>query len=83
MSIQWGGDFDIGGRWDQRVHEFHRVGLSVDIDNYGGGLRVPDQNNPRRGVWTPKGRKLNEFMQKHSGRPNQERKIHFGFDGGS
>ena len=33
MSLEWGGKFDIKGKWDS-PHELHRVGRSVDIENY-------------------------------------------------
>ena len=36
MSLQWGGAFDFPGLWNfNDEHSFHRIGLSVDIDNAG------------------------------------------------
>lgn len=82
MSITWGGCFDIGGLWDQSVHEYHRVGLSVDIDNYQYGLRIPRKDHPKIKDWTPKGTELKACMLKYGGKPYDEPKIHFGFDKG-
>ncbi len=84
MSLQTGGDFDFPGRWaNTSRHEFHRVGLSVDIDNYQSSLRTVDPNNPRHGIFTAKGAKLEKFMNDNGGFANPERQIYFAFDRGS
>jgi hypothetical protein len=34
MSLEWGGKFDLGGKWaNSKSHEAHRIGKSVDIEN--------------------------------------------------
>jgi hypothetical protein len=80
MSLTWGGLFDIDGDWniDNPSHSFHRVGLSVDINNTGDGdIRYED------GTLTEKGKKLREYMKKYGGKKYPEEKIHFGFNGGN
>ena len=77
MCLEWGGAFDFPGKWIFiKDHSFHRVGLSVDIDNYLGYLRKAD------GTLTDKGEQLKVFMEKYGGQKyNKEKPIHFGFDG--
>lgn len=82
MSLPWGGLFDISGGWvidfpTKKSHSFHRVGLSVDIDNtQDGDIRYED------GTLTKKGKKLREYIEKYCGKKYPEQKIHFGFNGG-
>jgi hypothetical protein len=77
MCLEWGGVFDIFGDWNlNKKHSFHRVGLSVDIDNKPGDLREKD------GTLTEKGKKLKEFMEKCGAIKYEEETIHFGFDNG-
>lgn len=76
MCLQWGGAFDIPGTWvfnDQ--HSFHRIGLSVDIDNNPGYLRKDDT------TLTDKGNRLVKIMLQYGGKKYKETPIHFGFDG--
>jgi hypothetical protein len=77
MCLEWGGAFDFPGLWNfNNDHSFHRVGLSVDIDNtQDGDLRY------KNGTLTRKGKKLREYMEKYGGQKyNLEKPIHFGFD---
>jgi len=79
MSLLWGGLFDISGNWniDHPSHSFHRVGLSVDINNTADGdIRYED------GTLTGKGDRLRKFMLKYGGKKYPETQIHFGFNGG-
>jgi hypothetical protein len=79
MCLEWGGAFDFPGLWNfNDKHSFHRVGLSVDIDNTADGdIRWQD------GTLTWKGNRLKIFMEKYGGKKYDEKKsIHFGFDGG-
>ena len=77
MCLQWGGAFDIPGTWKfSDEHSFHRVGLSVDIDNWPGDLRKSD------GSLNDNGEQLKEIMDKRGGKKYKEPTIHFGFDGG-
>ncbi len=78
MCLQWGGAFDFPGLWNfNDKHSFHRVGLSVDIDNTADGdIRYED------GTLTDKGEQLKVFMEKYGGQKyNLEKPIHFGFGG--
>ena len=70
MSLTLGGDFDIDGGWATRKrHEFHRVGLSADIDKGAMAKWQIDQ--------------LETMMNKKGAKRNSERPpIHFGFSGG-
>jgi hypothetical protein len=77
MSLEWGGAFDIPGRWgfsDQ--HSFHRIGLSVDIDNTPGNFRAAGD------TLTSTGNHLKKIFESYGGRKYRETSIHFGFDGG-
>lgn len=77
MSLEWGGVFDIWGKWDLiRQHSFHRVGLSVDINRNPGNLRNDD------GSLTSKGRKLKDLIEARGGVKYPEETIHYGFDQG-
>ena len=39
MSLIWGGSYEYMGDWNlDKLHSFHRVGLSVDIERNGSGL---------------------------------------------
>lgn len=84
MSLQSGGVFDICGDWNTvRKHTFHRVGLSVDIDNT--GLKIfPDPVNQPNGVLTRRGRNLKTILESREigARIEVEKPIHFGFDRG-
>ena len=84
MSLQSGGIFDICGDWNTvSRHTFHRVGLSVDIDN--SGLKeFPDPVNQPNGVLTRRGRNLKTILESREigGRMEVEPPIHFGFDRG-
>ena len=78
MSLEWGGAFDIHGRWNLKGdHSFHRVGLSVDIERDPGGLRRDD------GVLTRSGERLKTIVETYGGKKYKEENIHFGFDGGN
>jgi hypothetical protein len=80
MSLEWGGAFDIPGTWVfKNEHSFHRVGLSVDIDN--AGIKEKDPKDPNKRVLTsPRGRELNRIMTDYGGTIYDEGPIHFGFE---
>lgn len=79
MSLEKGGSFDIRGDWNmRRCHVYHRIGLSVDINNT--GLKIPKPGNPTKRIWTPRGRTLKDFMVDHSFFNVEERHIHFEFE---
>ena len=83
MSIEWGGAFDVPGTWIfNNQHSFHRIGLSVDIDN--SGLKTVDPKDPRkeRKVLSRRGEELKKLMEKYNGSMYDEGPIHFGFNGG-
>jgi hypothetical protein len=87
MCLQWGGAFDFPGLWNfNDQHSFHRVGLSVDIDNMGLQIFVENPNPIQRKIkatvpkLTPRGNKLEALMKKYNGIKYQEDQIHFGFD---
>ena len=71
MSLEWGGAFDFPGRWVFGTeHSFHRVGLSVDINN---SAMSSDQLQY-----------LTNLVENRRGTRNPERpQIHYGFDGGN
>ena len=90
MSLLQGGVFDIDGHWDSsKKHSFHRVGLSVDIDNTGLQTQALDKNkNPvfdKNGdpvyVLTPRGIRLKKIIADNGGEKYPEGPIHFGFGG--
>jgi hypothetical protein len=69
MCLEWGGAFDIPGQWMfGSQHSFHRVGLSVDIDN--SGMNTDQMDN------------LTKIMKAFGGEKYKEPTIHYGFDGG-
>jgi hypothetical protein len=80
MSLEWGGAFDIPGTWVfKNEHSFHRVGLSIDIDN--AGIKEKDPKDPNKRVLTsPRGRELNRIMTDYGGTIYDEGPIHFGFE---
>ncbi len=86
MSLEWGGMFDIKGDWnvpDTSSHSFHRVGLSVDIENTGfKGQDTKRPDNPKAKMLTPRGQTLRRILLQYGGKIYNERPIHFGFDGG-
>ncbi|MGA3286723.1 MAG: hypothetical protein ABSD46_04790 [Bacteroidota bacterium] len=80
MCLELGGVFDIPGTWkfnDQ--HSFHRVGLSVDIDNV--DLKTYSENE--KPLLTDRGNKLVKIMTKYGGKIFDEGPIHFGFEKGN
>jgi hypothetical protein len=100
MSLEWGGVFDIHGGWNlETEHAFHRVGLSVDIDNrnrldLNDSLKVFDairtaalraQGNTRDIVrkWSPRGEELMECLESFGGAPWDENTVHFGIRKGN
>lgn len=84
LSLMLGGLFDIAADWkvDNPSHSFHRVGLSVDINNTGLRVVVDDPDNPERkiSVLTSRGRRLENLFQKRDAIRYPEPQIHFGFD---
>jgi hypothetical protein len=81
MSLPWGGYFDLNANFDSDAlkpsHSFHRVGLSVDINNTADGdIRYED------GTLTDKGKELRNIMKRYGGKKYPETPIHFGFNGG-
>lgn len=86
MSLKWGGVYDFKGNWNLGgEHSFHRVGLSVDINNTGFDFKVQDPqkpNDPKAKILSQKGRKLVEIIGWYGGKIYDEPQIHFGFDGG-
>jgi hypothetical protein len=79
MSLEWGGVFDIFGNWNlNNEHSFHRVGLSVDIDN--AGLKEDDPKNPRERMLTRRGQEFERIMKGFGGKMYDEGPIHFGFE---
>ena len=87
MSLQWGGLFDISGDWiidfpTTLSHSFHRVGLSVDIDN--AGLKtIPPKGSDKDPELTGLGKDLVIIMKNRGGKIYNEGPIHFGFDKGN
>jgi|GEM_PF-6942757 len=86
MSLKWGGVFDIKGDWNvpgSSSHSFHRVGLSVDIDN--ADLKTQNPRKPKDDkakILTLRGTNLQRIMLQYGGKLYNEPQIHFGFDGG-
>ncbi len=82
MCLNWGGAFDFPGQWKfGSAHSFHRVGLSVDIDN--AGLKKTDPNNSKKKILTDRGLKLQKIMKTYGGYIYDENEIHFGFNNGN
>jgi hypothetical protein len=85
MSLIWGGAFDIFGEWELNgEHSFHRVGVSVDIDN--DGFKEQDPEHPKdkkKKRLTQKGRDLEGIMTDFGGKIYPEPPIHFGFEKGN
>lgn len=76
ISLITGGAFEYEGDWNTiRQHSFHRVGLSVDID----------QRYPVDGIFvflTQLQRdRLTEIMRNYGAEPFDEPTIHYGFNG--
>ena len=74
MSLPWGGYFDLKANFDidaeKPSHLYHRVGLSVDINN-----RDKRMNKDQL-------EELTNIMLSHHGKRYPETPIHYGFNGG-
>ena len=82
MSLEWAGVFDIYGNWNlNKDHSFHRVGLSVDIDN--AALKEDDPKNPKEKKLTRRGQGLERFVKDSGGKMYDEGPIHFGYEKGN
>jgi hypothetical protein len=81
MSLQWGGVFDIYGKWNlNKEHSFHRVGLSIDIDN--AGLKEADPKNPKQKILTRRGQELERMIKDFGVSLYDEGPIHYSFEKG-
>jgi hypothetical protein len=86
MSLKLGGRLDMDALWDRSTkpdkpkqrHYYHRTGKSVDINN-GSAFKVPDPKDSTKTILTPRGRKLQEYMNRYQGTIYEEPQIHFDF----
>ena len=79
MSLEWGGVFDVKGRWATEFHVFHRVGLSVDVDTSKANLKTTKEGTR---ILTHRGEQLKTIMKAYGGEIYNEKALHFGFDKG-